>query len=229
VRYGPLDATRDGNWHGLDWFLKAADRLFAAPTLREVVIDAKEVVDYDYDKEYRPLEDRGLLGTSLNALGQLPPLGRVHRLALTNSRLLMGSVDALFASPRLTKLRRLDLSGCDLTTMAPYALASSPLAARLETLELRGGDFGYLHERMVCVNDAAVRVLARAASFAALTALDLSGNNLSDDAADALLESPHLPRSTRLRIASHSISESRLRRLRERFPGLSGEEERWRD
>jgi hypothetical protein len=227
VRYGPLDATRDGLWHALDWFLKAAGGLFVVPTLREVVIDAKEVVDYDYDKEYRPLEDRGLLGTSLNALGQAPFMGRVHRLALNNSRLLRGGVEALFASPRLARLKHLDLSGCEVTVVLAYALAAAPLAGRLETLDLSGGTFGYLREALVCVDGPAVRALARA-SFAALTALDLSGNNLGDDAADALLAAPHLPRLTRLRIAGHSISEDRLRRLRERFAGLSGQEQRWK-
>jgi uncharacterized protein (TIGR02996 family) len=227
VRYGPLDATRDGSVWAIEEFLKAADRVLTVPTLREVVIDAKEVAEYEDDRDDRPLEDRGMLGTSLRALGQVVALGRVHRLGLLNSRLLTASVDAPFPPPHLTKLRWLDLSGCDLTTRIPYTLAASPLASRLETLELRGGTFGYLRETLFCVNDAAVRVLARAASFAALTDLDLSGNNLSDHAADALLDSPHLPRLRRLRIAGHSISEDRLRRLRERFPDLSGEEERW--
>jgi hypothetical protein len=210
-------------------FLLDAAHIFSLPTIRELVIDCKQVVDYDYDKHYRPLEDRGYLTLKeLGALAALPELGRLGRLALWHALVLPDGFGSLLASPHLGRLRSLNLDGGEATVEVLQALVGSPIAGQLEALHLRGGTFGYMHQPRHCIDGAGVSVIATAPALVRLQALDLGGNPLGDAEADVLINSPHLPQLRHLHIGGHTISEDRLQRLRGRFPGLSGEDDRWK-
>jgi uncharacterized protein (TIGR02996 family) len=58
-------------------------------------------------------------------------------------------------------------------------------------------------------------------SFAGLTRLDLSGNPINDEAAKALVDSPHLNRLRRLDLSGNDLSHAMIASLNERFgPGV---------
>jgi uncharacterized protein (TIGR02996 family) len=241
VSYGPLDVSARNYTQGpggppvqasftgpVAQFLLDAAGVFSVPTIREVAADCKEIVDYDYDKHYRPLEERGdIAQEDLQSLANLPELAQLDRLALQHAALTPTGLQVLLASPHLTRLKSLNLNGSAVSEDVLQVLVDSPIAQHLETLQLHGGIFGYLKEPRVCIPGRGVAVLPVASSLARLETLDLGGNQLGDAEADALINAAHLPRLCHLDVTGHTISEDRLQRLRERFHDVTGVPQRW--
>jgi len=217
ISCGPIDATVPGAVRVVGQ-LVGEPAAFAVPTVREVVLDCKEVVEYDYDKHYRPLEDRGHLDAdAAQVLAGLPLLDRLDRLAIRHARIPPVALETLLASPRLGRLRSLDLAGGVVPVSVARAIVDSPVAARLRVLRLPGGFFGYNRRWQPCVEGDAVAVLADAPTLAYLDVLDLAWNGLTDAEADALLRSRHLAAMLRLDVAANVIGADRVGALRRRF------------
>jgi uncharacterized protein (TIGR02996 family) len=115
-------------------------------------------------------------------LGRSELLGRLTSLSLDSTNIDSWGLQALVGHGRVSRLRHLDLSYDQLDDPAALdALGSAPLDS-LRSLELLSAG----------VSVAGLRVLAASPRLAGLRSLTLSGQELGDDGARALAQSPYL-------------------------------------
>jgi uncharacterized protein (TIGR02996 family) len=134
--------------------------------------------------------------TFLETGAELFRRARVRRLRLLDAA---PHVEKLAASPLLAGVAELDLCGSDLGRAGVAALAKSPHFKRLEALDL--GFNG--------LDDAAVGALARSASFPELTALALNDNErVTGEGLKALAESPFFAGLAALDVSGNEIGEA---------------------
>ncbi len=168
-------------------------------------------------------------------LAACPVLRRVRNLSLESSGLRNLHLSALTASPHLANVRLLGLNYNHIGAAGGAALAPAALPA-LRVLTLNGNpvkDRGFLalaradwfanlvglHASFCEVSDDAVIRLAGLPAASNLRSLDVGGQDRGDDAARAILDSPHLSRLRRLWFPERDLSVAIRAALRDRFGG----------
>lgn len=131
----------------------------------------------------------------------------VECVSVKGQRLLTGhAFDILFGLPALAKMTHLDLSG---EQHMVRGVEDGP-----DGLRVAGSE--YVHAPVVSV--LAVEALARHPGIRQITSLDLSNNNLDNDAARALMKSPHLENLKRLQLLEGNRLRGRVwQKVIERF------------
>jgi uncharacterized protein (TIGR02996 family) len=128
-----------------------------------------------------------------------PLLGQVRELDLCANELGNHGVNLLVRSPHLHELEELDLAANWLDDAGVQALARAGTMPRLAALALNDNEH---------ITAEGVAALAGSPSFAGLTSLDLSGNDLTDAAVRAILQGEAFARIDTLRLARNPISDA---------------------
>jgi uncharacterized protein (TIGR02996 family) len=200
-------------WDGTaEWFLDAAERLFAAAPVRAVRVRVadKHVPALCRMPEFGRVRSLDLSGNMLAVNGRLArlltdaPLDGLTHLNLGNNNLFADALGQVLRSPVAGRLTALDLSGNPLTDDGLRELAGTPALARLESLTVRNNE--QTDDNSVHADGAAAIGATR--HFPRLTRLDLSGHRVGDAGLVALIGSPLMARLVELRLAQNGVGRS---------------------
>jgi len=139
-----------------------------------------------------------------------PLLSTLHTLELTGlgTELEGDGVAALAGSGRLELLRELILNESAIGSRGLIALARARGLANLRRLSIRGDRSRYGDDPII--RSDGVEALADSHVFANLEALDLSGNDIDDEAVAHLVRSPHLVNLKELNLSRNDLFASGL-------------------
>ncbi|HKB05988.1 MAG TPA: TIGR02996 domain-containing protein [Gemmataceae bacterium] len=163
----------------------------------------------------RALRVRNLyLAGRLDAFFDLPLLSTLRTLELTGLEFESEGAAALARSEVLGNLRELILNENYVGVQGMAALAGARSLQNLTRLSVRGMRGGSYSDDPT-VRAEGVEHLAGSHVFQHLTTLDLSGNEIDDDAIGHLLRSPHLVNLKELNLAGNDLSDVGLEALAE--------------
>lgn len=142
----------------------------------------------------------------LQSIGKHPGLAELRSLAIESLSMTMNESIAthLFPQPESMRLERLNLKGHVIDEDGIRRIARMP---NLKTLKLDACRLG----------DDRVSLLADSERLQSLRILSLINNELTDAAAEAIVESPHLDHLLALDLSQNAISKDTQTKLRKRF------------
>jgi uncharacterized protein (TIGR02996 family) len=198
----------------------------AAPRIWEVApIDTLEINGPDARTRLRsnrtyPLLRRlrvrhlGLIGDRAEEFFHSELLDPIESLDVTGLGLGNEGVAALIRGGRFGRLRELVLDKNSIGSAALEALARVHGLRRLTRLSIRG-EGGFLDDDDPIIRGGGLEALARSHVFSSLESLDLSGNDLDDEAVSLIVQSTHLVNLRELNLANNDLSGAALEVLEE--------------
>ncbi|MEM1349948.1 MAG: hypothetical protein AAGI01_15415 [Myxococcota bacterium] len=167
------------------------------------------------------LRSNPLSPEDLERLLKAPHLASLERLNLIECELGPRAAQRIAHSSGAARLRELFLDDCALADAGLAALADSPHLAQLERLDLGGNGLR---------SASALKALLRSPALTGLKALDLSRNQLGDDAARVIATSPRTANLTWLDLTGNPMSADARRTLERRsYLNRAARKHLWRE